>query len=177
MYTLSRFLNVLVSVMSWSNGVPADWTGVEETTFSKSTWQNVNLWASRPEPISATGCRNCGYTVWQVLWCGACPMWMWYMHRHSLWSCFALIFFAQQAVYVAASTLVSHGRAGKSSWRFEPLHSWRAANANWLTPADETSMSCSSRAAIKWMLKPAVDILSDEPANLANLVVAGADCF
>jgi len=46
-----------------------------------------------------------------------------------------------------------------------------AAEVEWLTLADETAVSCSSRDTIKFMLKPAVG------QHLVKLVVAGADCF
>jgi len=48
----------------WWKSVPGSWTGLEE--FCSCSWQNVSRWASVPKSISATGCRNCGNTVWKV---------------------------------------------------------------------------------------------------------------
>ena len=45
------------------------WAGVEEATFTEfcsCSWQNVSRWVSGPKSISATGCRNCGNTVWKL---------------------------------------------------------------------------------------------------------------
>ena len=33
------------------------------------SWQNVRLWASGPQSVSAAGCRNRGNTVCKVFWC------------------------------------------------------------------------------------------------------------
>ena len=52
--------------------VPGGWTAVEKATFTKScscSWQNVGLWASGPQSVSAAGCRNRGNTVWKIFWC------------------------------------------------------------------------------------------------------------
>jgi len=56
----------------WWKNVPGSWAGVEEATFTEfcsCSSQNVSRWASGPKLISATGCRNCGNTVWKVFWC------------------------------------------------------------------------------------------------------------
>ena len=57
--------------VGWKS-VPGGWTGVEEAMFTKScscSWQNVGLWASGPQSVSAAGCRNRVNTVWKVFWC------------------------------------------------------------------------------------------------------------
>ena len=51
----------------WWKSVPGGRTGVE-VTFPKScscSWQKCR-WASGPQSVSASGCRNCENTVWKI---------------------------------------------------------------------------------------------------------------
>ena len=74
-----------------------------------------------------------------------------------------------------------HDHATTTSSQLEPLHSSHAVQAEWMTLADESTVSCSSQVTIKRILKPAVEqYFADKLANLANsakLVVTGADYF
>jgi len=65
-------------IMSINQSINAEFVGrryttrPEEATFIKScscSWQNVGLWASGPQSVSAAGCRNRGNTAWKVFWC------------------------------------------------------------------------------------------------------------